>query len=176
MCGGSFQKCLIPPQQLECSGYHCRVLLGAQSSDWTSVSREAGRCFGKGKEGWGRTKKPLLMAGKRVKFDGWIWSSTMVVAVMVSALRWDHFVPTAKTWLTRAGSANTSISKSRGASRRAGWGDSGEEKPKHTVNAGTARSVHQLSSWGQLFLRTVLNHTWVRFWWGVKCSDHRKRS
>lgn len=85
-------------------------------------------------------------------------------------------MPTAETWLTCAVSANKSISKPRGASRRAGWGDDGgEEMLKHTTHGDRVQSVHQLSPWGQLFLSTVLNHTWVKCWWGVKCSEHEEK-
>lgn len=33
----------------------------------------------------------------------------------------------------------------------------------------------QLPPWAQLFPSTVLNHTWVRCWWGVKCWEHKEK-
>lgn len=90
-------KYLIQHKQLERGGgYHWQGLpRGARRTDWTSVRREAGGCFGKGgggagAHGWGRNKKPQGRGqpGKIVKIDEWIWSATLVVAVFVYAVSW----------------------------------------------------------------------------------------
>lgn len=80
------------------SGEQWLSLVGFTRGDTAQIEpqwAERVGCFGKREEctetgGWGRTKKQThgrVGPGKMVKFDEWIWSITLVAAVLVCALR-----------------------------------------------------------------------------------------